>query len=73
MVPEIMRVLPRLNSLTVKPNRIARRPATMAKIPAINNANVIELTPGRASIRDTHATIPSYCVPRQRPIVGSVP
>ncbi|MGY4369386.1 hypothetical protein ACVW1A_005451 [Bradyrhizobium sp. LB1.3] len=74
MEPEIMRVLPRLNSLTVKPNRIARRPARTAKIPAINNTNAIELTPGRAAIRDTrHATIPSYRVPRQRRIEASVP
>src|SRR3954464_6206944 len=74
MVPEIMRVLPRLNSLTVKPNRIARRPAKTAKIPAINNANAIELTPGRAATRDTrHATIPSSGVPRQRRIIACVP
>ncbi|MGY4361565.1 hypothetical protein ACVWZR_000686 [Bradyrhizobium sp. i1.3.1] len=74
MVPEIMRVLPRLASLTVKPNRIVRRPARTAKIPTINNAKLIELTPGRAAVRDTrYATIPSYGVPRQRRIRACVP
>ncbi len=73
MVPEIMRGLPRLNSLTEKPNRIERKPATTAKTPAINSAKVIELTPGRTSTRDPSHTIPSYGVPRQRPIAGSVP
>lgn len=48
MVPLSMRVLPRLNSLSEMPQRTVRRPATKAKIPAISNASVIELTPGRA-------------------------
>ena len=70
-VPAMIRVLPILNSLIGIPNPIATRPASTRPIPATNSTTIIESTPrprpkcSPAAV----ATIPSYCVHRQPPIV----
>jgi hypothetical protein len=51
MEPARINVLPKLNSLTGIPKRIARRPANKATVPATIKAIIIELIPRYAALK----------------------